>query len=167
GGRHGVPLGVGVARAPQLAGEALVHRTAVADQAGVALARELRPFRLLLVQRVEDRAELRVDGRHFEDDAVPAKADVGVIAEVHGPRRRRLDALALEARLGEDQRLRGDRHVQLAQQRAQVADLVVVVQAALPRAEALLQPGAGVAPRGRAVLDRLTLNVCAPRRRTG
>ena len=51
------------------------------DQAGVGLASELRRTRLL-VECVEDRAQVRVRGRHLKYVAAKAEADIDLIVEV-------------------------------------------------------------------------------------
>src|SRR5581483_10517275 len=75
-----------------------------------------------------------------------------------GAGRLRGDAVPLQARLGEDQRLRRGRHVQLLQQRAEVAGLVIEVKAELA-VEAFLQARDGVVRLGSAVVDRLAVEV--------
>jgi hypothetical protein len=131
----------------------------VALQAGVVLADQARPGARLLGQRVEHGPEPRIDGRDLGDLAVAAEADVGVVAEVDGPRAARRDAVPLHAGLGEDEHLRRLRHLQLAQEGAEVPEIVLPGQPCRARVEALLQARHGVVGRGRGVVDGRALDV--------
>src|SRR5947209_3345330 len=133
----------------------------MAQEARVALPREDRPVPGLLLERVEDGAELRIDGADLHHRAVLAVADVHVVVEIQGARRLRGDTAALQARLGENEHLRRARYMELVEQPGEIAHALVEDRPELSGVNALLQPANAVVGPGLAVADRLLLELVA------
>ena len=74
-------------------------RGAVALEATVRLAFDDRRFSVRLIERVEDRAQLRIGHRQFNDLPSVTVTDVDVVVEVERARRPGRDTVTLHARL--------------------------------------------------------------------
>ena len=72
----------------------------------LVVADEARFLRGRLVERVEDRAELRVRFGDFQQGRAGHVTDIHIVAEEEGARMFRVDALALERGFGEHEHLR-------------------------------------------------------------
>ena len=141
-------------RAQDVAGHTERTLAAVALQA-VGGARELRLAHFFLFQRVENRAEFRIDRRDFHDRRAHDVADVDVVVEIKRTRIFRRDVAALERGFREDQRLRRARHLERVEQAGQVAKSVVPRQLHLARLDAPREPRHGIVRRAGAVADGL------------
>ena len=107
-------------------------------------ADELR-FRLrLLRQRIEDDALGRVLRRDLQGIGARRPADGDGVVEVDRPWRRLADVCALQAVLGEDERLRRGRDVEHGQDRSQVAGRPIEGQLKLALLQTCVQSGDGV-----------------------
>lgn len=139
------------------------------QRASVGVPRELRVIHLFLVKRVEDAAELRIDGGDLDNVTVHAPADVHVVVEIDRSWRARVDAVPLEARLGEDQHLRGRRDIKRLEHRREVAAFVIKRQFDFVGVEPLLKFVDRIGQRRRQVVDRFTLNIelCGNGQRNG
>jgi hypothetical protein len=93
----------------------------------------------VLIERVEDCAELRIGGRDFHDRTVLHPADVDIVVEVNRARRPRRDAIELQAGFREDEPLRRDRNLQRAENRREIAAGGVELQRDAPGVDLALK----------------------------
>ena len=135
------------------------RRRVVALQAGRGLPLELRVLARLLLERVEDAAELRVGGGHFHDRPALHPADVHIVVEIDRARRPGRDVIDLQAGPREDEPLRRHRDVQMAEDRGQVAVLRIELERRPALVEIALEPRDGVGRRGGGVGDGALLAV--------
>src|SRR5262245_52561473 len=99
---------------------------------------------LLLVQDVEDRSLHGIEGDEFQRMPVVDLPGVDVVVEVESARLLGRDLRILEARLGENQRLRTDRNAKYPKYGAQVAVPGLVLQFDVAAIQPLLELRDGV-----------------------
>jgi len=92
----------------------------------LSAAHQCRLRRFLLIQRVENRTELRIYRRDFEHVTVAHIPDRYIVGMIYGARHPREYLGSLKTRLGKDQELRRCWHPQGLQQRFQISELWVV-----------------------------------------
>src|SRR4051812_27871886 len=111
----------------------------MADQAEIDLALKSGRAFLVLIQRVEDRSQLRIYCSKLQQTASVHVAYIDIIIEIKSTWPARSNQLELETGLGKHQTLRGDRHVQLTQDRRQIAEVRIGLQRYLAGVHSMLQ----------------------------
>ncbi len=120
---------------------ATTHRIGiVAGEAATALAGELRRILAPVLDAVENRTLVRIHRGQLDQRAVLHEPDVGIVVEVHRPRRLWRDMFNLQAGAREHQHLRIHIDLQLLQHGQQVAKARLPLQLQLAAVQALLQP---------------------------
>ena len=123
------------------------------------LAFELRPHPGLVIDRVENCPQLRIDCRDLDGRAPLHPPDVDGVVEVDGARGCGRDVIDLQARLGRNEQLRRDIDVQFAQQRSQISVLLVILELDLASFHAGLEFRYRIRGLGRVVPDRFVLQL--------
>ena len=162
-----MPLPVHEDGTDQVAGDPLIGRRAMAEQARLGLSCRDGLLLARLLERVVRRADGVVDRRDLDHLAAEAEADHHLVVEIDRPRRLGRDPLALQARLREDEDLRRLGDVELAEQRPEVAVLRLELELRRSRGEPFLELRDRVARLRRTVVDRGTLDVLAGDRGAG
>jgi hypothetical protein len=89
---------------------------------------------------------MRIGGDHFHLP-VGHKSDIGVVVEVECARPVRGDEILLQARDRIDQHLRGDRHIELAQQAEEQRDLAGGIERGRAALQRRLEPAEAIVRR--------------------
>ena len=109
----------------------------MAPEAKLRVALEVRCVALLLAKRIEDRPEVRVEGRDLQKIAPLQPCDIDIVPEVDGPRCVRRYEARLEARCRENQHLRRGGHVEQGEERGEVSAARLIAQLCLASRESM------------------------------
>ena len=111
----------------------------MASETTKRLAPELGRGFCLLIETIEDRAQLWIQCGDLDDAAALHPADVSVVLEVEGPWSLWQYPTDLVAGLGKDEHLRGHVYFQLAKQGGQISIVAVMLELRVPAFDPLPQ----------------------------
>ena len=128
-------------------------------EAHVGLALKPGTVTFFLAESIKNSAQLPIDRGDLEDGTTLRPGHIDVVFEVDGAGCLRRHQVDLEAGIGKHEYLRGNRDLQVLQQRGQVSAPGVELQFYVATVDLPLQPGYRVGRRAGRVSDHLILGV--------